>query len=195
MLNRYSIMREKKSSRINTVIFAVLAIVIIAGAQFFQVMGGGEGRPEFILAYAPAIAMLFAAAFRSYLVYLVGVVFYTVHQFISVVLLSMQAGAYTSFELFETVTEYVLFALGACLLWQAILFLAGHANIVALTHTTMVFVVFSLLLTFLPYIIRVFSVDVYITDSYNVVALGFSFLGFAHGIEELPKKEAENEEN
>jgi len=190
MRKDYTVMCGKKSSRINTVIFAALAIVIIAGAQFFQVMGGGEGRPEFIFAYAPAIAMLFAAAFRSYLIYLIGVVFYTVHQFISILLLSMQAGAYTGFELFETVTEYILFALGACLLWQAILFLAGQANHVALTHTTMVFVVFSLLLTFLPYIIRVFSVDVYITDSYNVVALGFSFLGFAHGIE---KKQSEEE--
>ena len=189
MIRGYTVMQGKKSSRINTVLFAVLAIFIVAVAQFAHTASGGETRPEFFFAYAPAIAMIFAAIFRSYLIYFVASLFYTAHQFISIMLLSMQAGAYTGFELFETVTEYILFAVAACLLWQVILFWAGHADIVAVTHTTMVFVIAALLLTFLPYIIRAFSVDIYITDSYNVVALGFSFLAFAHGIEKKPEKE------
>ena len=191
MIRGYTVMRGKKASRINTVVFAALAIVVVAVAQFVHTATGGEVRPEFFFAYAPAIAMIFAAIFRSYLMYFLAALFYTAHQFISILFLSMQSGTYTGFELFETVTEYILFAVAACLLWQVILFWAGHANIVAVTHTTMVFVIAALLLTFLPYIIHAFSVDIYITDSYNVVALGISFIAFAHGIE----KKSEEEEN
>lgn len=189
MIRHYTVMQGKRASRINTVVFAVLAILIVAVAQFFYTASEGEMRPEFFFAYAPAIAMVFAAAFRSYLVYFLGILFYTLHQFVSILLLSMRTGAYTGFELFETVTEYILFAVAGCLLWQVILFWMGHADIVALTHTTMVFVIAALLLTFLPYIIQAFSVEIYITDSYNVVALGISFLAFAHGIEKKPTEE------
>lgn len=189
MIREYTVMQGKKSSRINTVLFAVLAMIIVAVAQFVHTANGGEARPEFFFAYAPAIAMVFSAIFRSYLIYFLAALFYAVHQFVSILLLSMKSGAYTSFEMFETVTEYILFAVAACLLWQIILFWAGHADIVAVTHTTMVFVIVALLLTFLPYIVRAFSVDIYITDSYNVVALGFSFLAFAHGIEKKPTEE------
>lgn len=189
MIRDYTVMRGKRSSRINTIVFALLAMFAVALAQFFYAKQGGALRPEFFFAYAPAIAMVLAALFRSYLIYFLGTLFYVLHQFIGIVLLSMESGAYTSFELFETVTEYILFAVAACLLWQVILFWGGNANIVALTHTTMVFVIAALLLTFLPYIISAFSVDVYITDSYNVVALGISFLAFAHGIEKKPAEE------
>ena len=189
MHHGYTVMCAKKSSRINGIVFAVLALIIIGTAQFFYARGGGALAPDFYLAYAPGIAIILAVCLRSYLVYLLAIGFYTAHQIIGILLLSFKAGAYTSFELFETATEYILFALAGCLLWQAILFWLGHADIVALTHTTMIFVVFSLLLTFLPYIIRVFHLNLYITDSYNVVCLGFSFLAFAHGIEKAPDAE------
>ena len=129
------------------------------------------------------VAMILAAAFRSYLLYFLGVASYTLHQFLNLLFRSLREGSYSGYELFDTVVEYILLVLAGCLLWQLILFTFGHADIVALTHTSMLFVTLTLLLTFLPFMIRVFRVDLYVTDAYHVVCLGLSYLSFCTGME------------
>lgn len=176
-------MKNKRKARISALLFAFLSIVIIAIAQLIRTANGEATGPVFLLAYAPAFAMILAAAFRSYLLYFLGVAFYTLHQFLNLLFRSLREGSYSGYELFDTVVEYILLVLAGCLLWQLILFTFGHADIVALTHTSMLFVTLTLLLTFLPFMIRVFRVDLYVTDAYHVVCLGLSYLSFCTGME------------
>lgn len=188
MIKGYTIMADKRQrSRISTIFFALLSIVIIAAAQLLHGNNATGFAPQYVLVYGSAILMILAGIFRSYLFFLVATVYYTMHQLLSVVLISLQEGAYTSFDGFETFTEYALFFLGGAVVWQVVLFAFGHADHVAITHTVLLFTSLTLILTFLPYITSLFLEGLYITDSYNVFCLGLSFLAFVHGVEKKPE--------
>ncbi len=187
MTKNYTILGEgKRSSRIGVMVFAALTLLVVAVAQLRNGNNATGFAPQYILIYGPGILMLLAGALRSYLFFLIASLYYTLHQLLSVVLISLREGAYTSFDGFETFTEYALFFLGGIVSWQAMLFLLGHADHVAITHTVLLFTVLTLILTFLPYIIDLFVKELYITDSYNVFCLGLSFLSFVTGIERKP---------
>ncbi|MBO5274992.1 MAG: hypothetical protein J6I45_10305, partial [Clostridia bacterium] len=132
----YSVMGDgKQRSRIGVIVFAALSIIIIAGAQLMHGNNATGFVPQYFLIYGAPIMMIFAGIFRSYLLFFVSVVYYSLHQLLSIVLVSMKEGAYTSFDGFETFTEYALFFLGAAVVWQTTLFILGHADHVAITHT------------------------------------------------------------
>lgn len=184
----YTIMgKEKQRSRIGTIVFAALSILIIAAAQLLHGNNATGFVPQYFLIYGAPLMMIFAGIFRSYFLFFVSVVYYSLHQLLSLILLSLQEGAYTSFDGFETFTEYALFFLGAAVVWQTTLFIVGHADHVAITHTILLFTSLTMILTFMPYIINLFLEGLYITDSYNVFCLGLSYLSFVNGIEKEPQ--------
>jgi hypothetical protein len=187
----YSVMGEgKHRSRIGAIVFAALSILIIAAAQLMHGNNATGFVPQYYMIYGAPIMMIFAGIFRSYLLFLVSVIYYSLHQMLSLVLLSLKEGAYTSFDGFETFTEYALFFLGAAVVWQTTLFLFGHADHVAITHTVLLFTSLTMILTFMPYMINLFLEGLYITDSYNVFCLGLSYLSFVNGIEKKQQPEA-----
>ena len=189
-MEKYSIMGEGKGrSRIGVIVFAALSILIIALAQLTHGNNATGFVPQYFLIYGAPIMMIFAGIFRSYLLFFTSVIYYCLHQLLSLVVLSMQEGAYTSFDGFETFSEYALFFLGAAVAWQTTLFIFGHADNVAITHTVLLFTTLTMILTFLPYMVNLFLEGLYITDSYNVFCLGLSFLSFAHSIEKRPQEE------
>ncbi len=192
MIKGYTIMAEgKKTSRIGVIVFAVLSIIIIAIAQLSHGNNATGFVPQYFMIYGAPILMIVAGILRSYMLFITSVIYYTLHQVISLVLLSMKEGAYTSFDGFETFTEYALCFLAGAVVWQTLLFMFGHADNVAITHTVLLFTTLTLILTFMPYIINLFLEGLYITDSYNVFCLGLSFLSFVNGIEKAPKPEEE----
>lgn len=187
----YFVMGEgKHRSRIGVIIFAALSIIIIAAAQLMRGGNATSFVPQQFMIYGAPIMMIFAGIFRSYLLFFVSVIYYSLHQLLSLILLSMKEGAYTSFDGFETFTEYALFFLGAAVVWQTTLFLFGHADNVAITHTVLLFTSLTMILTFMPYMINLFLEGLYITDSYNVFCLGLSYLSFVNGIEKKSQPEA-----
>lgn len=189
MLREYTVLKGKNSTRVIMALFAVAAIFIIAWEQFHGT--GFEDivwRPHYIFTYAPAIALIIASIFRSYILYAISVGLFILHQIIAIVFLSYRDGAYTSFYLFETITEYALLAIGVALFLQVVLFFFGRADIVALTHTTMVFVIITMLLTFLPQILQTFNLKLFIPDTLHAICLGMSFLAFTRGIEKAEEQ-------
>ena len=81
MINGYTVMSEgKRSSRISTILFAVLSLLIIAVAQFLHKSNATGFVPQYVLIYGPALLMILAGAFRSYLLFLIATIYYTLHQ-------------------------------------------------------------------------------------------------------------------
>lgn len=189
-MQNYTVMGAgKQRSRIGVIIFAALSIIIIAVAQLLHGNNVTGFVPQYFMIYGAPVMMIFAAVFRSYLLFFVSVLYYSLHQLLSLIMLSMKEGAYTSFDGFETFTEYALFFLGAAVVWQTTLFIFGHADHVAITHTVLLFTSLTMILTFMPYMINLFLDGLYISDSYNVFCLGLSYLSFVNGIDKKPQPE------
>lgn len=194
MVKGYIILSNKRHARTGTVLFALLSFLVIAVAQIWHAHTGGEYHLGYLFIYAPSLLMLASVALRSYLFFLLATCYYCVHQLVNIVLLSMKEGAYSSLELFETFNEYALFFLGCALAWQAILFYMGHADNVALTHTSMLFVFAGLMLAFLPLYLQIFRAELAVTETVSVMCLGLSFVAFCTGIERIPEMQIEDGE-
>ncbi len=190
-MNGYTILTEKPHARWGTVICAALAFLYIAVMQFLEVRDGSEFSTHFLFAYVPSILMILAGALRSYLLFLLANVYYTLRLLILVILDSMKEGAYTTFDVLDMLILFALLALAGALCWQVLLFFAGHADHVALTHTSLLFVILSAVLVFTPALIHTFLEDMYVIDTWDALLLGASFLSFAAGIKKKPTADRE----
>lgn len=186
-MNGYTILTEKPHARWGSVICAVLAFLYIAVMQFLEVRSGAASfSTHFLFAYVPAILMILAGLMRSYLLFLLANVYYTLRLVVLVILDSMKEGAYTTFDVLDMLIMFALLALAGALCWQVLLFFAGHADHVALTHTSLLFVILCAVMLFSPALIHTFLEDMYVIDTWDALLLGASFLSFAAGIKKKP---------
>lgn len=191
MVPGYSVLQGRRRSRISVFLFSALALLLAIGLQWRRAMAGEGFRIDDLFVYTPVLFLLLAAGLRTYLFYLLSAFFCIVHQLLYIVAASLEEGAYTSLSAFDTFSEYALLFLTIALFWQILLFYTGHADLAALTNTTLLCVIISLLLTFLPYIVNTLSGTLYMTDSYLVTCLSLGYLSFANGIVRLPGQEGE----
>ena len=73
-------------------------------------------------------------------------------------------------------------------------FFLGHADHVALTHTSLLFSVMTATMIFFPYMVHLFLEDLYVIDTWDSLLLSCSFLAFAHGIERKKKENTQEKE-
>lgn len=192
MKDRYLILpKNLNASRISSLSFAALTLLFVVAVQIMVALGDGTPSPDLPFLYGPAVLMILAAALRSYFFFLLANIYYTLRMAVQVVLSSMREGAYTSYEIFDMLVLFILLGLSASLTWQVILFYTGHADNVALTHTSLICVIFSFIFIFFPYIIHLFLEDQPVTETWDALLLSLSFLSFSHGIEKLPTEKEE----
>lgn len=186
-MNDYMILGNgKRNYRICVLLFAAFSLVTVIAVQIVHAVNGTPSETHRFLLYGAELLMLLAGIFRSYFFFLAATVYCTLRQVVALVLIAMREGAFTSPVAFDAMTTLALLFLSASLAWQTILFFFGHADNVALTHTSLIFVILSLVLTFLPYMMLLFMQNPPVAESYNVVFLALSFLAFSGGIEKKP---------
>ena len=192
MKERYLILPKKlNASRLSALVFAALTLLFIVAVQIIVTVNEKSTAVDLPFLYGPAILMILASAFRSYFFFLLANIYYTVRMTVQVIMASFREGAYTSYEIFDMLVLFILLCLSAALTWQVILFYTGHADNVALTHTSLICVIFCFIFIFFPYIIHLFLEDQPVTETWDALLLSLSFLSFSHGIEKLPREKEE----
>lgn len=181
--NEYTILKGHPASRWMTVIFAALCLVYLSAIAIVEAGQGLVNDWRYITVYLPPVLLILAGVLRAYIFYLLAAVGATVHYFLVVLLSSFREGSYTTFDLIDMLVIFTLLAISAALAWQTILFFLGHADNVALTHTSLLFAVLTATMIFFPYMVHLFLEDLYVIDTWDSLLLACSFLAFSHGIE------------
>lgn len=183
MTQDYTILRENPRARVGVICFAVLSILVMAGMQLYAVQSGIAFHWSDSLLYAPALALLLAGIVRSCLLYLISVVLCGCQQILATVSHILQGDAFAVPTVFETAALFLFVLLSVGMAWQAVLFCAGKADLVALTNTTAFFVTVSLGILFLPYIMRVFFPTIQLDTPVHTSCLAIAYLAFVNGLE------------
>ena len=191
--NGYTMLKGHPASRWMTVAFAALCLVYLGAIAIVEATQGVVNDWRYITIYLAPVLLILAAVLRMYIFYLLAAVATTVHYFIVVLLSSFREGSYTTFDLIDMLVIFTLLAISAALAWQAILFFLGHADNVALTHTSLLFSVLTATMIFFPYMVHLFLDDLYVIDTWDSLLLACAFLAFSHGIEKPAKKEKKAE--
>ncbi len=190
MKEQYAILPPKmNNSRHSVIFFAALTVLYILVVQIATALGDDpapHAKLPFLL--GPAILMILAGALRSYFFFLLANIYAVVRVAVQVILTSLEDGTYTSAEILDVLVLFLLVTLAGALAWQAILFYTGHADNVALTHTSLLCSILCFVFIFFPYIVRLFVPTLPVTETWDALFLSFSFLAFSHGIEKLPAK-------
>ncbi len=190
----YLILPKKlNSSRYSTIAFAALTLIYILAAQIMTIKNGGSFAADLPFLYGPAILMILAGALRSYFFFLLANIYYVVRVAVQAVVLVTWGKPFTSFEFFDFFVLLLLLALASSLAWQVILFYTGHADNVALTHTSLLCTIVCFIFIFFPHIVRLFIADLPVIETWDAMLLSLSFLAFSHGIEKLPAADEEKE--
>ena len=186
--NEYKILKGHPASRWMTVVFAALCILYLAAVGFVEMRANMPNAWRYVTVYVAPVLMILAGILRAYIFYLLSAVAATLHYFLVVLLSSFREGSYTTFDLIDMLVIFTLLAISAALAWQTILFFLGHADNVALTHTSLLFAVLTATMIFFPYMVHLFLEDLYVIDTWDSLLLSCSFLAFAHGIERKKKE-------
>lgn len=181
--NDYTILKGHAASRWMTVAFSALCILYLAAIGIVEMQTNTPNDWRYVTVYVAPILLILAAILRAYLFYLLSAVATTVHYLLVVLLSSFREGSYTTFDLIDMLVIFTLLAISAALAWQTILFFLGHADNVALTHTSLLFAVLTATMIFFPYMVHLFLEDLYVIDTWDSLLLACSFLAFSHGIE------------
>lgn len=188
--NEYTVLRGHAASRWMTVAFAALCLIYLGAIAVVEAGRGVINDWRYITIYLAPVLLILAAILRAYIFYLLAAVATTVHYFVVVILSSFREGSYTTFDLIDMLVIFTLLAISAALAWQAILFFLGHADNVALTHTSLLFAVLTATMIFFPYMVHLFLDDLYVIDTWDSLLLACAFLAFSHGIERKKTVEA-----
>ncbi len=190
--NEYTILKSHPASRWMTVAFAALCILYLTVIGIVEMQANTPNAWRYVTVYLPPVLLILAGILRAYIFYLLAAVGATVHYFLVVLLCSFREGSYTTFDLIDMLVIFTLLAISAALAWQTILFFLGHADNVALTHTSLLFAVLTATMIFFPYMVHLFLEDLYVIDTWDSLLLACSFLAFSHGIErKKPQEKAE----
>ncbi len=181
--NEYTILKGHPASRWMTVAFAALCILYLGIIHIVELQANTPNAWRYITVYIAPVLLMLAGILRAYIFYLLAAVATTLHYFLVVLLSSFREGTYTTFDLIALLVIFTLLAISAALAWQAILFFLGHADHVALTHTSLLFAVLTATMIFFPYMVHLFLNDLYVIDTWDSLLLACSFLAFSHGIE------------
>lgn len=176
-MGSFTLFHEKKRTRVSLFVFSGLSLLIAGIAQFYSATHGGGLTLTDVFLYAPALCLIFAGAFRSYLLYLLSTIFAFAHEICCLIAL-VEAGG----SLLDIFSACALLSLIAALAWQVILFYRGHADMSALTNTTILCVILSLFLVLAPYVLFP-STGFHFSDAWHITILTITWLCFANGIE------------
>lgn len=189
--NGYNILKGHAASRWMTVLFAAFCVVYLGAIQIVEMQAGTVNDWRYVTVYLAPVLLILAGVLRSFLFYLLAAVATTLHYFLIVLFSSFREGSYTTFDLIDMLVIFGLLAISAALAWQAILFFLGHADNVALTHTSLLFSVLTATMIFFPYMVHLFLEDLYVIDTWDSLLLACAFLAFSHGIERIKPTESE----